>query len=128
MPKVNPYGGNERQVRGAVELVEEVGGLERIFAGASRQPGYKPGPWLFDRDPSVLRSMQPEVRLALELASHERTERLALAGELEELEQAWREAEEIAAIADGLLVPEEIEEWMGSQRETGGGDRVGTDG
>ncbi len=128
LPKVNPYGGNERQVRGAVELVEEVGGLERIFARASQQPGYKPGPWLFDRDPSVLRSMRPEVRLALELAAHERTERLALAGELEELEQAWREAEEIAAIADGLLVPEEIEEWIGSHRGPRAGGRDPADG
>ncbi len=123
LPKVNPYGGNERQVRGAVELVEEVGGLERIFALASRQPGYKPGPFLFDRDPSVLRSMQPEVRLALELAAHEQTERLALAGELEELEEAWREAEEIAAIADGLLIPEEIEEWIRSNQSIRTRDR-----
>ena len=38
-------------------------------------------------------------------------------GELEELEAAWREAEEIAAIADRLLVPEEIEEWIRRKRE-----------
>jgi hypothetical protein len=42
-------------------------------------------------------------RLALEMAANEETERRALEGELQQLEAAWREAEEIAAIADGLL-------------------------
>jgi len=46
----------------------------------------------------------PDVdRLALEMAANEDVERRALAGELEQLEEAWREAEEIAAIADHLL-------------------------
>jgi len=40
--------------------------------------------------------------LALEMALHEETERRALEGELAALEAAWREAEEIAAIADAL--------------------------
>jgi len=40
--------------------------------------------------------------LALEMALHEEQERRALEGELHALEAAWREAEEIAAIADGL--------------------------
>lgn len=41
-------------------------------------------------------------RLALEMALHEDSERRALEGELAQLEAAWREAEEIAAIADVL--------------------------
>jgi hypothetical protein len=40
--------------------------------------------------------------LALEMALHEEAERRALEGELAELEAAWREAEEIARIADEL--------------------------
>ena len=42
-------------------------------------------------------------RLAIEMAAHEETERRALEGELKELEAAWREADEIATIADSLL-------------------------
>jgi len=42
-------------------------------------------------------------RLALEMAAHEESERRALEGELGELEEAWREADEIATIADALL-------------------------
>jgi hypothetical protein len=42
-------------------------------------------------------------RLAIEMALQEDSERRAMEGELAELERAWREAEEIAAIADDLL-------------------------
>jgi hypothetical protein len=42
------------------------------------------------------------------MAVHEDGERVALQGELDALEAAWRDAEEIAAIADGLLVPDAV--------------------
>jgi hypothetical protein len=42
-------------------------------------------------------------RLALEMAANEDSERRALEGELSLLRAAWRQAEEIAAIADGLF-------------------------
>ena len=42
-------------------------------------------------------------RLALEMAAHEESERRALDGELAELAAAWREADEIATIADALI-------------------------
>ena len=51
-------------------------------------------------------------RLALEMALHEEQERRALDGELSELERAWREAEEIAAIADSLLVPSGVQKLL----------------
>jgi hypothetical protein len=44
----------------------------------------------------------PDVLLGLEMALHEEDERRAMEGELASLEAAWREAEEIAAIADAL--------------------------
>lgn len=52
---------------------------------------------------SALLHRLPNVdRLALEMAANEDSERLALEGELAQLREAWREAEEIAAIADRL--------------------------
>jgi hypothetical protein len=48
------------------------------------------------------RPLNPTDALALEMALHEESERAALQGELTALETAWREAEEIAAIADSL--------------------------
>lgn len=43
------------------------------------------------------------LRLALEMSLHEDDERRALEGDLHLLEARWKQAEEIAAIADGLL-------------------------
>ena len=42
-------------------------------------------------------------RVALEIAAHEESERRAMEGELADLATAWREADEIATIADALL-------------------------
>ena len=74
-------------VPGLVKI--ERGRKRRLFSG--REPADKP--------------RRPEL-LALEMALHEESERRALAGELAELEAAWREADEIAGIADAL--PDEL--------------------
>jgi hypothetical protein len=55
----------------------------------------------------VIGELPTEVRLALEMAAHEESERRALGGELALLEAAWREAEEVAAIADDMFLPAE---------------------
>ncbi|MEP6764475.1 MAG: hypothetical protein ABJB66_09205, partial [Gemmatimonadaceae bacterium] len=47
-------------------------------------------------------------RLALEIAVHEDAERQLIRGELNALETAWRDAEEIAAISDSLFVNPEL--------------------
>jgi hypothetical protein len=117
MPKLNPYGGRERQVRDAVQLIEVVRDPERIFKSAADTEGYVSTTFGFDADSSLIKTMRPEQRLALEMAAHEETERRAFEGELKELEEAWREAEEIAAIADRLLLPEDVEEWIRTHRE-----------
>ena len=53
----------------------------------------------------ALHRLPASYRLALEMSLHETSEQLALDEELASLERAWREAEEIAAIADGVLTP-----------------------
>ena len=55
-------------------------------------------------------------RLALEMAVHEETEHQALDGELRALETAWREAEEIAAIADSMFLPDAVQARIGEHR------------
>jgi hypothetical protein len=50
-------------------------------------------------------------RLALEMAANEDIERRALKGELEALHAAWKDAEEIAAIADEMFADEVLEEF-----------------
>jgi hypothetical protein len=50
-------------------------------------------------------------RLALEMAANEDIERKAMMGELEALHVAWRDAEEIAAIADEMFTDGVLEEF-----------------
>lgn len=69
--------------------------------------------------PGWIHLMPKPTRLALEMAVHEEDERRALEGELWRLEQAWRDAEEIAAISDNLLLPQGTSRFMArhSQRK-----------
>ncbi|MGH7467982.1 MAG: hypothetical protein ACRENP_08350 [Longimicrobiales bacterium] len=55
-------------------------------------------------------------RLALEMALHEEAELRALRGELAELERAWRDAEEIAAISDNMFTPSSIQKTLDKLR------------
>jgi hypothetical protein len=60
---------------------------------------------------AILHRLPAVDRLALEMAANEDFERRALAGELAALRDAWRDAEEIAAIADNLLADEALAEF-----------------
>lgn len=73
---------------------------EAVPAALPRPAGAYGTPW-WTAKARADRLSRPEA-LALEMALHEETERRALEGELAALEAAWREAEEIAAIADAL--------------------------
>ena len=55
------------------------------------------------QSPGALHRLPPTLRLALEMSLHERSEQFALDQELATLERDWREAEELAAIADNLI-------------------------
>jgi hypothetical protein len=110
MPRVNEYGGTDSQVRKAVTLIEDARSPERLFEHVAKEPGSLVPDRVFDKDATEIKTMDADVRLALEMAAHEESERRALEGELAILEAAWREAEEVASIADRLLIPESIEE------------------
>jgi hypothetical protein len=107
VPTLSPFGGGPQEISDAIELVESAGSAEewvsRIMHRATRHGGW------FAQFPV-------ETRLALEMSLQEDTERRALDGELAALEKAWREAEQIASIADGLLVPVEVLERIAGLR------------
>lgn len=117
LPKVNAFGGSNTQVRDAVTLIEEARGPEHLFTAAAASPGEQAPGFFFPVDGTRIVKRDATVRLALEMAAHESTERRALEGELALLEDAWREAEGIAAIADRLLIPESVENWIRKQKE-----------
>jgi adenylate kinase len=70
-------------------------------------------------DHGLLKGLVVETRLAIEMALNEATERLALEGELARLEMEWEAAEEIAAIADTLGLPEDVERQLDRLRDRG---------
>ena len=75
--------GRRQRVEDAARLVERAGGPDQLISEVARRE-------------LTLRSLGVERRLALEMAVDERAE-------IEELERRWKEAEEIAEIADGTL-------------------------
>lgn len=123
VPKVNRFGGTRAEVASAVDAIERSGSsegfLDRLAETAPTRtrtrvatstPRWRRGSRSHDFTKFGLFSLPTSERLALEMALHEEAERRAMEGELEELERAWRDAEEVAAIADNLLVPRSVDE------------------
>ncbi|MBD0320981.1 MAG: hypothetical protein ICV87_11650, partial [Gemmatimonadetes bacterium] len=99
----NLHGATHEAVKGAVARLDRSGGPRAYFLRAEAEArregwGYR-----------ELWAMPFEIRLALEMATHEDSERRALEGELAELEAYWRDAEAIAAVADRLAIPAGVE-------------------
>lgn len=112
LPAINRFGGAKADVADAVSLLERAGGPARAISRIQQRSG------VIERDPAsrrrfdklrlsavpgALHQVTLQERLALEMALHEETERRAMDGELAELERAWRDADEIAQIADTMF-------------------------
>jgi hypothetical protein len=94
---LNATRNGRRRAAEAARVVDQTGGAEQLVRDVARSE-------------LTLRSLRPERRLALEMAVDERAE-------VHELERRWREAEEIAEIADGLLTPPDLEEHLKRLRD-----------
>ncbi len=132
VPRMNRSGGRSAQVQEAVRKIEDSGGPEGLLRSTVFRPGAttlastsNAGPIIQIGDyapfsakdkTGLVSSLPVPTRLALEMALHEEQERRALEGELAILEEAWRQAEEIASIADNLLVPDQAEEFLEGQK------------
>lgn len=127
----NSRGGSATQVSNAIAALTAAGGISSFLVRATAQrpvlarasaawPGQ---PYTLRQILGTFRNEKLPVRrlradfgdglprmdrvtaLAVEIALNQESERAALDGELVALEQAWREAEEIAAIVDRILTP-----------------------
>lgn len=113
IPSYNVMGGRKSVVSKAVSEIESFGHPRRFLLdlvarrGAYERAGVS----------GFVNEMPKSTKLALEMALHEEDERRALDGELGRLEQAWREAEEIAAISDNLLRPAAADEFFDRHKE-----------
>jgi hypothetical protein len=110
---INSSGASQLQVVDAVGLLESVGNPDRYFGHVARRSSA-----LGDL---AIAHLPAEVRLALEMSCHEESERRAMEGELATLRDEWQDAEEIAAIADDLLIPPAVRGWIERVRTGLGG-------
>jgi hypothetical protein len=107
----NQAGANKKRLAEAVDIVSATPDASRLFLQATRE-SWKVDPELNRWVPQAgqttapavasLNNIKAEMLLALEMATNEDIERRAMEGELAMLEAAWRQAEEIAAIADNI--------------------------
>ena len=132
IPKVNRFGGDKEAVADAVREIERRGGTEGYLARLAKlgdayslRPGaIEGGRWrrrLVDiantDEKGLFGAAARNIASRLEMALHEEAERRAIEGELAELERAWRDAEEIAGIADSLLLPDDVNASMERMRK-----------
>jgi hypothetical protein len=110
LPAMNEAGAKRDEVRDAVRVLEESPDPAALVERYTGIPHDRIKRIRLLNGESAVRlwRLPQELRLALEMSLHEDTERRALEGELSLLEDAWRRAEEIAAIADDLLIPETV--------------------
>ncbi|HYW09495.1 MAG TPA: hypothetical protein VE913_21215 [Longimicrobium sp.] len=114
LARSNRWGGSRAGVRSAVAELERVGRADRFFPEAEARArkmgqGYQ----------SVWELPAP-LRFALEMATHEENERRAMEGELAKLEEEWRRAEEIAALADRLAISPAVDSRVAALRKAEG--------
>ncbi|MEO5799459.1 MAG: hypothetical protein ABIZ70_09825 [Gemmatimonadales bacterium] len=102
LPALEPGGKGGEQVGEALRLMESARDREHLLEYVVGKPLR-----FATQRRYVVREVPSEIRLALEMAAHEETERRALEGELKLLEREWKAAEQLAAITDRLAVGEE---------------------
>ena len=113
--RINRSGAKQVDVQRAVSMLDRYGSPGAIMKAASEEVPRN----TFKEYPGHLARLRAPMRLAVEMALHEEQERRALEGELWRLERAWEEAEEIAEIADGLLLPEGAEDFVERHKNPG---------
>jgi hypothetical protein len=107
LPVINSRGGSRGQVASAVDMLEQDGDRDKLLQRWVNPRIKVAHAKRMDATPVLrLGSFPRDVLLAFEMATHEEAERRALEGELRILEEMWRQAEEVASIADALVVPD----------------------
>jgi hypothetical protein len=132
LPRVNRSGARKADVQDAVQEIEVAGHpLEYLRMASLEQAGENGNLWtrtvgdgswrpIKEKHMGLIHKLPISSRLALEMALHEEQERRALLGELQGLKAAWKQAEEIAAISDSLLLPEGTEDFLEEHRDGSG--------
>lgn len=109
MAHMNREGGSRKVITAAVNRIESIGDPHKLFRWVAQQEKKQEAEWWRTGAGPGVHNIPGEIRLAMEMSANEENERIALEGELAVLEEAWKEAEEIAGIADNLVLPTTVE-------------------
>jgi len=121
LPAFNQSGASEKGVQAAVGLLEQARDPEALFAHVAAETRRQHRAKTFQLgEGGGLKAVPHTMRLALEMAAHEESERRALEGELADLERAWQDAEEIAKIADDMFLPARVTDFIARHRKEPG--------
>lgn len=101
---LNKKGASKKVVADAANTISEAGDAQQLIRNsiALREKRRRNGDIMRDKSIGPF-GLRYEERLAIEMAMHEDSERIALQGELAALEEAWKTAEEIGSISDKLF-------------------------
>jgi hypothetical protein len=118
LPRFNHAGASAKGVQEAVGLLEQARDPEALYAQVAAETRRRFRARSFQvGEEGGLKQIPTTMRLALEMAAHEESERRALEGELAELERAWQDAEQIARIADDMFLPAETDDFIRRHRK-----------
>jgi hypothetical protein len=118
LPRFNQSGASAKGVQEAVSLLEQARDPASLYAQVAAETHRRFRARSFQiGEVGGLKQIPHTMRLALEMAAHEEQERRALEGELADLERAWQDAEHIARIADDLLLPTGVNDFIERHRK-----------
>ena len=122
LPAINASGAKREEVDAAVNLIgsasEPLQLFESVAGGGTTTMTARRRKYTAVAGGHAIANLSKATRLALEMATHEESERRALEGELALLEAEWRQAEEIAAIADDMFVSDETRDRITTFKES----------
>lgn len=101
-----------REIAGRGIVTKRDEGMFAVFKDAPPEQRWKE----FSSQSFRLAALEPGDRLAVEMWLSEEDEAKALAGELKLLERQWREADELAKIADSLAVSDDVDRQVGGAK------------
>ena len=114
LPMYNAFSGRSKVINDAVDIIGASRSLDHMM---HTQLAALFGNLVTDR--GGLNKLPASARLALEMVLHNDDERRALDGDMHLLEARWRDAEVVAAIADGLLLPSDMDARVEALKATG---------
>lgn len=109
LPRANRFGATNAGIKAAVDTIQQSRNLSVLLKRASEESVFQANRFSKKTSGHQVAYAPEAVRLALEMSLHTEDERRAMEGELQQLEQRWRDADAIAKISDEMFLPDSVD-------------------